>query len=194
MSVREFRIVKISRKSIVDFIEANHYSGSVNGVIGDYCFGLYTPDNLMIGGAMFGRLAMHNQWKKFGEKVEDVVELRRLCCINDTPRNTESFFIGQMLKWMGKNTDFKTVVSYADAQYGHTGVIYKASNFEYLGLSKGAKVIDYAGKLYHDKAVRTKYKGVLKPFAQKLVLALEDGSAKYMQTAGKHTYVYKLRK
>ncbi len=54
-------------------------------------------------------------------------------------------------------------------------------------------------KLYHydhilDKAIRTKYKGKLKPFAQRLKDALDSGDAYYKQTAGKHTYTYKLRK
>jgi len=62
-----------------------------------------------------------------------------------------------------------------------------------LGEQKGAKVIIYNGKRYHDKAIRTKYKGELKPFAIKIKNALETGEAFYKQTAGKITFVYKLR-
>lgn len=135
---------------------------------------------------------MANQWKRFSAKESDVIELRRLCCIDDTPRNTESYFIGRMLRWLQKNTDIKIVVSYADAEYGHKGTIYKASNFEYLGFQKGAKIIMWNGKKYHDKAIRTKYNGNLKPFAIRLKQALQDGLAFYKDTAGKHTYIYKL--
>ena len=56
------------------------------------------------------------------------------------------------------------------------------------------KDIEFNGKLYHDKAIRTKYKGELKPFAQRLVDALLSGLAVYKTTKGKHTYTYKLRK
>ena len=84
-------------------------------------------------------------------------------------------------------------MSYADAEYGHQGTIYKASNFEGLGKRPGAKVIMWDGKKYHDKAIRTKYKGELKPFAIKLQAALDAGEAVYTKTAGKFTYVYKLR-
>ena len=136
---------------------------------------------------------MANQWKRFGEREADVIELRRLCCVDDTPRNTESYFIGKMLRWLQKNTEIKTVVSYADAEYGHQGTIYKASNFKYLGFQKGAKVIMWGDKRYHDKAIRTKYNGVLKPFAVRLKQALIDGLAHYKDTAGKHAYIYKLR-
>lgn len=193
MSVKNYKVRLVSRKDITEFIEKWHYSKSINGCITDYCFALY-DDDLMIGASFFGRLAMANQWKRFGNCPEDVIELRRLCCIDSTPKNTESYFIGSMLRWLRKNTSIKVVVSYADAEYGHDGTIYKASNFEYLGFKSGAKVIDFNGKLYHDKAIRTKYNGMLKPFAQRIVDALSNGGAIYKTTKGKHTYVYKLRK
>ena len=85
------------------------------------------------------------------------------------------------------------MVSYADAEHGHTGCIYKASNFQYKGFIKGADVIVHNGKHYHDKTIRTKYKGELKPFALKIKTALDKGEAYYKKTAGKHTYVYDLR-
>lgn len=192
MSVKSYIVKKNDRKDISDFIEKNHYSGSINGCIADYCFGLYDDENL-IGAAFFGRMAMAGQWKRFGENERDVIELRRLCCIDDTPKNTESFFIGKMLRWLKKNTDIKVVVSYADAEYGHEGTIYKASNFKYEGFRNGAKVIVWGGKQYHDKAIRTKYKGQLKPFAKRLKDAIQSGNAFYKKTAGKHTYIYRLR-
>lgn len=136
---------------------------------------------------------MANQWKRFGDKEQDVIELRRLYCIDSTPKNTESYSIGKALRWLRRNTEIKTVVSYADAEHGHTDVIYKVSNFTLEGKRAGAKVIIHEGKSYHDKAIRTKYKGELNLFAKRLVEALDNGTAVYKQTAGKYCYVYKLR-
>jgi hypothetical protein len=93
-----------------------------------------------------------------------------------------------------KHTQHKVVVSYADMEHNHVGTIYKASNFECLGEQAGAKVIYWNGKRYHDKAVRTKYNGELKPFAVDLKKAIEDGDATYKETAGKVAYVYELKK
>jgi hypothetical protein len=188
-----FKVLATTRAEIEPFIKAWHYSGSINGCISDYCFKLVDQGE-MIGAMFFGRMAMANQWRRFAEKEADVTELRRMCCIDETPKNTESFFIGKALKLLKKQTTLKTVVSYADAEYGHAGVIYKASNFEYLGKKAGAKVINYNGRKYHDKCIRTKYKGVLKPFAVRIKDALEAGDAQYVTTAGKHTYVYQLRR
>lgn len=193
MSVKDFEIAPASRSEVRDFIEEHHYSGNINGCIADYCFTLKDGGRL-IGALFYGRMAMANQWRRFSESEEGVIELRRLVCIDETPKNTESYFIGRTLRWLKRNTNIHTVVSYADTEFGHTGVVYKASNFECLGLSKGAKVIMYQGRRYHDKTIRTKYKGALKPFAVKIKHALEDGSAFYKDTAGKLTYVFELRR
>ena len=40
------------------------------------------------------------------------MELRRLVCIDDTPKNTESYFIGKTLRWLKHNTDVEVVVSF----------------------------------------------------------------------------------
>lgn len=189
--VKNFKVSICERWEIEKFIETWHYSGSINGVIADYCFKLMY-DREIIGACIFGKMAMCGQWKRFGDVEEDVIELRRLCCIDNTPRNTESYFIGKMLKWLKKNTTIKVVVSYADAEYGHEGTIYKASNFELLDFKKGAKVIVYNGKSFHDKSIRTKYKDGLKPFAQRLVNALDSGEAYYKNTKGKFCYIFRL--
>ena len=191
MVVRKMTVSRCHRDEVVRFIEENHYSGSINGVKTEHCFAL-RYEGETIGAMIYAEMAMHNQWKKFGESKSSVIELRRLCCIDETPKNTESYFIGKTLRWLKKHTNIAVVVSYADAEYGHTGVIYRASNFKYHGLSAGAKVIDWNGKKYHDKTIRTKYKGEIKPFAQKVKEALEGGEAKYCETAGKHTYTYSL--
>ena len=190
-NVKDFVVSICTRKEISEFIEQWHYSGSINGCMTDYCFKL-TYQNKIIGAMFYGRMAMANQWKRFGDSPDKVIELRRLCCVDKTPKNTESFFIGKSLRWLKSNTSIEVVVSYADAEYGHTGTIYKASNFTYLGFKKGAKVILYDGKKYHDKAIRTKYKGELKPFAKRLKNALESGNATYTETLGKHTYIFSL--
>lgn len=194
MSVRDYKVLLCERQEIQDFIELWHYSHNINGVISDYCFKLMDGDRL-IGGMIYGRLAMRNQYKRYAENEADIMELRRLCCIDDTPKNTESFFIGASLRWLAKNTKLKTIVSYADSTYGHTGIIYKASNFTLTGLTSPLKVIKRLkdSKLYHDKAIRTKYKGNLKPFAVQLKKDLEDGKAVWIQTKAKYIYLYELR-
>ena len=190
--VKDFEVKLITRKDVQDFIEKWHYSQSINGLRVSHVFGLFCDDDL-IGAMIYGPLGMANTWKKYGETENDVIELRRLCCIDNTPKCTESYFIGKTQRWLKKNTNHKIIVSYADAHYNHTGIIYRATNFQYEGLTSKGRVIDYDGRTYHDKAIRTMYKGKLKPFAQRLKQALESGDAKYISTPGKHIYTFKLR-
>ena len=115
-----------------------------------------------------------------------------LVLIDDTPKNSESYFIAKSLKWLKKHTDVEVIVSYADPNYGHVGTVYQASNFVYLGKTSPGRVIMYKGKKYHDKAIRTKHKGELKPFAKELHNALETQEAYYVKQEAKNIYVYYL--
>lgn len=186
-----YTVEPCERKEIRDFIEKWHYSHNINGLLSQYCFKLMDGDT-MVGAMIYGGLGMANCWKKYAENKEDIIELRRLCCIDDTPKNTESYFIGKTLKWLLKNTSIKKVISYADNTYGHKGIIYQASNFKHLGKTAKGRVIMWNGKRYHDKTIRTKYKGELKPFAKRVKEALEKGEAYYEETKGKEIYLYDL--
>jgi hypothetical protein len=188
--VREFSVIPCERKDIVKFIEEWHYSKNVNGLTTDYCFKLLDKENNMIGAMIYGKIAMANVWKKYAESEKDLIELKRLCCIDDTPKNTESYFIGNTLRWLKKNTKIKRVISYADTTYSHEGTIYKATNFKHMGMTNKGKVIMFEGKRYHDKTIRTMYKGKPKPFALKIKEALAKGDAEYVDTLGKHIYIY----
>ena len=186
-----YTVEPCERKEIRDFIEKWHYSHNINGLLSQYCFKLMDGDT-MVGAMIYGGLGMANCWKKYAENKEDIIELRRLCCIDDTPKNTESYFIGKTLKWLLKNTSIKKVISYADNTYGHKGIIYQASNFKHLGKTAKGRVIMWNVKRYHDKTIRTKYKGELKPFAKRVKEALEKGEAYYEETKGKEIYLYDL--
>lgn len=197
MKMSERYTVKlVERSEVRDFIELHHYSHNVNGLKSDYCFAMYEGQEI-IGAMMYGTMAMANQWKKYAlsesSREKDVLELRRLVLIDDTERNAESFFIAKTLKWLRMNTTVEIIVSYADPNYGHEGVVYKASNFTHVGMTSPGKVIVFNGKKYHDKAIRAKYKGKLKPFAVALRNALNSGDAYYVNQEPKHIYIYYLQ-
>ena len=188
MSVKNYTVTICDRREIKEFIETYHYSKNINGLKSNYCFKLLDNNNL-IGAMMYGQIGMAGVWKKYVDDETDLIELRRLCCIDDTPKNTESYFIGYTLRWLKNNTNIKKVISYADETYNHKGTIYKASNFKHLGMTKKGRVIVYKSKLYHDKTIRTK-----KPYAERIKTALDNGIAHYRDTLGKHIYMYELRR
>lgn len=197
MRVKDYVVKPVALSVIRVLIETLHYSHSVNGLKVSQCFGLYDGETL-IGGMIYGGLGMANAWKKYAGAEAEVVELRRLVVIDDTPPTTESYFIGKTLRWLTQNTPLLTVVSYADQTHGHTGIIYKASNFQFKGETSKGRMIDWNGKLYHDKCIRTAYTKKdgttsLKPFAQRVKDALDRGEAHWIKTKPKNIYVYPLR-
>lgn len=83
-------------------------------------------------------------------------ELARLWIEDGIPANAETFFIAASIKYIRKNRpDVGALVSYADPSVGHSGTIYRASNWKPDGRTDGERKtprFDYAcadtGKKY----------------------------------------------
>ena len=118
------------------------------------------------------------------------MELRRLVCVDDTPTNTESYFIGQTFRWLKQNTDIEVIISFADQHYGHSGVIYKATNFEYLGETAPARVLMVDGKEYHSRSLNQHRR----PYGRELKRRYDEGDENifFISRKPKHIYVYYL--
>jgi len=192
MKARDLVITPCAATAVRDFIESNHYSKSINGVKITQCFKV-THGYEIVGAVLFGQLST-TAWKKFGQSESEVLELRRLVLLDECGMNSESRVIGWCIRWLKKNTpSVRTIVSYADPMHGHTGVIYKASNFTMIGKTPNDKGYrDETGKVYHSRAMRTKYKGEYKPFVKRLRAKLEAGVLESITLEGKYCYVYKL--
>ena len=194
MAIDSYRVDRIQYNTAKPFIEKYHYSKSVNGIKVSYCFGLFRPSEFLpelVGAAIFGEPAMTNQASSWNPSNPDkVLELRRLACIDDTPKNAESFFISKMLRWLKKNTDAEVILSYADSNYGHEGIIYKASNFELVGQTAEGVVLMVDGKKYHDRTLRNP-----KPYAKKIKerFAAGDDNIELVKTLPKNIFLYRLR-
>ncbi len=194
MSVTNYIVEPCPRSEIVDFVETHHYSKNMNGLHISYCFKLMDGDT-MIGAMVYGSLGMLGVAEKYNPKnPSKILELKRLVCIDDTPKNTESYFIGWTLRWLQRNTDLEMIISYADKTFGHEGVVYKATNFECMGETSTGRVIMWNGRRYHGKTLRNKHNGKLKPVAIELKNALDDGSAQYVETLTKNIYIYRFKK
>jgi|TARA_Y100000310_G_scaffold161732_1_gene161659 hypothetical protein len=190
--------------AIQSFVEKWHYSHSTNGVQQTQCFALYDDGEIprLIGAMIYALPSMKATAARYNpDNPLGCWELRRLCCIDDTPTNTESFFIGQTLRWIKKNTDIEVIVSYADLEQGHAGVIYKASNFIYLGQSGGGRVLMVDGKKYHARSLNQKEK----PYGRELKRRWEnkeghdwwdseEDNMYFVDTKPKNIYVYYLNK
>lgn len=99
-----------------------------------YSYGLFErgTDNI-VGVILYGVPASRTVQKGIcGNEYANLVgELTRLWTQDGTPKNVESFLIGNTIKMQG----FKILVSYAECRQGHVGYVYQATNWLYVGLT-----------------------------------------------------------
>lgn len=173
---------------IKDFIKIWHYSKTARSQQQKHVFKLVDLADKLVGVAIYGKpMSRH-----YGA---DTIELRRLCLIDDTPKNTESWFISRTLKWLEKNTSYTQVLSFADPNHGHQGTIYKASNFWYDGLedSGNPRIVQYGDRQVHLRQMYQKRDGEYSADALKIQAAVESGEAKVLKQEKKHRYIYYFR-
>lgn len=112
-----------------------HYFGD-KGFLASYNFGVYF-DGVIYGAISYG-IPNASQIKGLyePETQSNFMELTRLALSDDLPKNSESRVIAVSLRMLKKaEPRLKGIITYADTAYGHTGIIYRASNFRYLGLT-----------------------------------------------------------
>tara|TARA_Y100000034_G_scaffold107956_1_gene137970 strand:- start:69 stop:725 length:657 start_codon:yes stop_codon:yes gene_type:complete len=203
LKVKDFIVEPVNKKTVTSFVEKWHYSHYAGGIQHRQCFALYSPDGpfglpRMIGAMIYGQPAMPATSKKYHpDNPNRCWELRRLCCIDDTPKNTESFFIGNTLRWLKRNTDVEVVISYSDLEQGHEGVVYKASNFINLGQTGGGRVLMVDGKQYHNRSlnnIHRPYGRALKRRWEAIQSGNDDNGMYFVDTKPKNIYVYYLNK
>lgn len=143
MSVTNYECWAIEPAIAQAIVKQNHYLKRAAPCM--FAFGLF--DGLEILGVLiYGKPANQNlcQGVCGPEESERVLELTRLWVQDGTPKNTESFFIGQTLRMLPSSYDI--IVSYADLSAGHSGVIYQATNWIYTGLSDAHLIWILEGK------------------------------------------------
>ena len=178
------------------FLKRWHYSDYVN-IQSKHTFCLFREGNFgipeMVGVCIYTRPAGPTAGQSYYPEAPDkVLELRRLCLIDATPKNAESFFVSRTIKWLKGNTDWEFILSYADMEQGHSGVIYRASNFEYLGVTGAGKTLEVDGKMFHIRTLSM----LDRPYGVEINRRYKekDPNVKVLETLPKNIYTYKLKK
>ena len=178
------------------FLKRWHYSDYVN-IQAKHTFCLFREGNFgipeMVGVCIYTRPAGPTAGQSYYPEAPDkVLELRRLCLIDATPKNAESFFVSRTIKWLKGNTDWEFILSYADMEQGHSGVIYRASNFEYIGVTGAGKTLEVDGKKFHIRTLSM----LDRPYGVEINRRYKekDPNVKVLETLPKNIYTYKLKK
>jgi len=167
----EFYIDKISKKEAEELLLQYHYLKDISKSFkSGYNYGLFRKNDfcpLKIGGLLgvciFTGLPVPEIAKgAFGlerHEQEGLYELSRLCIRPDTQlkeHNITSWFVSRAIKQFRRDTEVKAIISYADSDL-HSGTIYRACNFTYVGLSDPKKDFYFADGTKHS---RGKVKGL----------------------------------
>ena len=185
--ISSLQVSECNLSDIKLFIEMTHYSHSVFGVTPEFCFRVESGKRI-VGGAIFGKPAGMGVLKKYSENGKfPCTELRRFVLADGCARNSESKVLGVMLRMLTKK-GLRRILSYADPNAGHTGIIYKATGFKLLGKTAKRKHVMWKGKKYPDRNIhQTNF-----PYHLELREALKTGEATRFEIPGKFIYLKNL--
>lgn len=173
-----YSIKPISYKLAMELVVKNHYLHRKCPC--SFAWGLFEGSNI-IGCIIYGTPSSAPLRKGIcGEAEKDnVIELTRLWIQDGTPKNTESYLIGNTLKLVDK----EIIVSYAEIEQGHLGIVYQATNWLYTGLSAKRTNWTIEGVDKHCQTIADKYTAI--------EIREKYGDAfKLVDRPRKHRYVY----
>lgn len=169
VKLKSSKIKTIDKPTAKKIIEEYEWLGTMPHIT-RYHFGIYFSVNNKeyLGGVLtFGDdyVANTGVWDKYGYE-DKLLLLNRGVCLWWTPKNTASYFISRVCKWLKKNTKYRIITATTDPMAGEVGIIYQSLNWKYVGLMSGnysnkreskrlSVLID--GKLRQSRWIRKKF-------------------------------------
>lgn len=137
--------LKLAQRMVAEL----HYAGGGSNTATEL-HGLYrNSDNRLMGIAWWippTRTAAQAWWPQ----PEEVLVLSRLVLEPSVPKNGATFLLSRSVKKI--DSRWKCLLTYADTWRGHTGHIYRAAGWEYLGLTKPERTYVVNGRMIARKA------------------------------------------
>lgn len=156
----EWQVDTCSLEQARTLIASLHYAaGSANTAV--FRHGLYRRDEwpLALSGAALWmpptRVTAEASLREAGMDTDGwkrVLALSRLVIVPEAPTNAASFLLGRSAKAIRADQQWDLLVTYADEWQGHTGAIYRAAGWEYVGKTKPESVYVRDGVMVARKA------------------------------------------
>lgn len=176
--MKSYIVEPISYHEAKPWIIKKHYAKRMPAV--QHSFGLFN------GGYLEGVIAygptcrsLNRGYGAFGGDLDvNSFELLRLC-IESENKNAASILISKSIKYLPTPS---FLVSYADANQGHVGYVYQATNWIYCGITSKERKYVRNGKELHARTVVSMF-GSRKLDALPYDIEIEEQE-------GKHRYIY----
>lgn len=150
----------INYETAARMVETYHYAHRVPSIV--VAVGIFV-DEVLAGVCTYGIPPNNHLCEAWGEQNKNkVIELNRLFIFDWAGRNSESWLVGQSFKLIP--APYQILISYADTERNHIGLIYQATNWIYTGLSvRGGVQADVVlnGERLSPKAVYNRYGSVI---------------------------------
>lgn len=149
----QWTVEPITKKQADFIVTRRHYSR--RAPIFWEAFALVDGDGLVDGVVVYGQPSPPIQKHAFADRDFRLYELTRLV-IQTTKPNAASFLVGRSLRMLSEQPS--AVVSYADTDWGHAGVVYQATNWLYTGATgSGTGAYIFNGEKIHPTAVVSRF-------------------------------------
>jgi len=143
------RVIELSKKICDEFVTKKHYSHRAS--IFWAGFGL-VEHGFITGVAVYGQPSPPIQKHAFKDRSFRLYELSRVV-VQSKSKNAASFLVGNSLKMLPEKPC--AVISYADMEQSHCGIIYQATNWIYTGATVSHdKAYIVNGKRTHPMTLR----------------------------------------
>lgn len=151
-----YRVARIEEADARRFCARHHYAGDLGAVrlsVG-LVENLGAGEEALVGACVFGMLMQSRAAERWcGQDARLVPELHRLCLLDRTPFNAESWFVARALRVLRERIPaVRALISYADpvprhdaegrvTKFGHVGTCYQALSMRYTGTSSRRTLI-----------------------------------------------------
>jgi len=180
--VRSLDVREVPPRIVAPLIVQEHYLHSMPPAA-VVSFGVYSDTNL-VGAVVVTSGARNAHHLLVGSRPGDVATLARLWLADAIPKNAESRVLGIVVRLCRKRGNVRALLTYADPAAGHTGTIYRAAGWRYLGRSQPGRYVDLGdGRPRHPRSVYSAH-GTNSPWR----LRVNGLSARSVRVEGKHRY------
>ncbi len=178
----QYHIDRVGKKDVEDLLTTHHYlKDESKDFKSGFNYGLFKQTDwdcpLNIGGCygacIFTSIPVPEiAVGAFGlkrDEQEGIYELSRLCIhpdIQKTEYNITSWFVSKCIRRFRKDANVRAIISYADSSR-HNGIIYRACNFTYHGLTDPKKDFYYADGTKHSRGTVKGKAGIWKNRSRK---------------------------
>lgn len=183
----EWDVRPVSHTVCQDLVQRHHYArGGSNTAV--YCHGLVRrSDPETPVGVTWWLPPTRVAAESVSEDWTKVLSLTRMVIEPGVPKNAATFLLGRSVRYIRQDRRFHTLVTYADEWAGHTGGVYRAANWDYVGRTGPyVKWVSQDGRQVAAKATKNRTKAEMEALGHirlgsfhkhKYVMRLSGGTA-----------------